>query len=51
MINGVNPDRVYLASGPTDLRKSIDGLDIWTWYNKLDTKLREKGGSLWGEAF
>ena len=28
MINGVNPDRVYLASGPTDLRKSIDGLAV-----------------------
>ena len=28
MINGINPDKVYLASGPTDLRKSIDGLAV-----------------------
>ena len=26
MLTGSHPDRVYLACGPTDLRKSIDGL-------------------------
>jgi transposase len=26
MLNGVIPDRVYLACGSTDMRKSIDGL-------------------------
>jgi len=28
MISGATPDRVYLAAGPTDLRKSIDGLAV-----------------------
>jgi len=28
MINGINANRVYLALGATDLRKSIDGLSV-----------------------
>lgn len=30
MINDVGPDKAYLALGPTDLRKSIDGLAVLT---------------------
>lgn len=28
MLKSLSPDLVYLATGPTDLRKSIDGLSI-----------------------
>ena len=28
MLKALSPDQVYLATGPTDLRKSIDGLSI-----------------------
>ena len=28
MLKSLSPDQVYLATGPTDLRKSIDGLSI-----------------------
>ena len=28
MIDGAGPEKVYLALGPTDLRKSIDGLAL-----------------------
>lgn len=37
MLNNISPNQVYLATGPTDLRKSIDGLSILVQeYFKLD---------------
>jgi len=32
MLNDISPDNVYLACGPTDMRKSIDGLAALVQY-------------------